>query len=213
MALLKTIRTSRATWNVDTNVTNIIGTGTFGIIYKSTGTVGKIVAAKSISKSKVPKMALNDVDKFLLLDHPNIIQTFDSCVEDDHIWLFLEFCPHGDLNKFYEAKILRFHKHLSIMMQIAKGIEYLHKNNIVHRDVKPANILIACDAPILVKLTDFDFSKFLDAVTRTSVMHSHLGTLAFQAPEFFEDDIKYVYLHYFMKYEQPFISIKYKEDI
>ena len=192
MALLKTICTSRATWNVDTNVTNIIGTGTFGIIYKSTDTAGKIVAAKSISKSKVPEMALNDVDKFFQLDHPNIIQTFDTCVEDDHIWLFLEFCPHGDLNKFYETKILKFHRHLPITIQIAKGIQYLHNKNIVHRDVKPANILIACDAPILVKLTDFDFSKFLDPVTRTSVMHSHLGTLAFQAPEFFEDNIKYV---------------------
>ena len=71
------------------------------------------------------------------------------------------------------------------MYGIAKGISYLHSNNIIHRDVKPANILIASAIPLTPKLADFDISKALDFDAETSVMSSNVGTLAFKAPEFF----------------------------
>ena len=71
------------------------------------------------------------------------------------------------------------------MIQIALGVEYLHKNNIIHRDIKPSNILISNDNPVIIKLTDFDFSKFLEDNCDTSLMTTNVGTPAFKAPEFF----------------------------
>ena len=75
------------------------------------------------------------------------------------------------------------------MVQIAKGIAHLHENNIVHRDIKPGNILITA-SPIhgqfMVKLTDFGLSKFLDPNDETSAMSSDVGTLMFKSPEYFE---------------------------
>ena len=71
------------------------------------------------------------------------------------------------------------------MSRIAKGIGYLHAENVIHLDLKPGNILIASDSLLVPKLTDFDLSKSLDPDYETSVMSSNVATLAFKAPEFF----------------------------
>ncbi len=75
------------------------------------------------------------------------------------------------------------------MVQITNGIEHLHQNNIVHRDIKPGNILVTAsphDGRFVVKLTDFGLSKFLDPTDETSAMSSDVGTLMFKAPEYFD---------------------------
>ena len=71
------------------------------------------------------------------------------------------------------------------MRQIMSGIIYLHAQNIIHGDIKPGNILVASEEPVLVKLTDFDVTKCLDPEIETSVMSSNVGTNAFKAPKFF----------------------------
>ena len=97
----------------------------------------------------------------------------------------MEFCEFGDLNDIYDKHELTGHQKLLLMKQIAQGVEYLHANNIIHRDIKPPNILIASDAPITAKLTDFDFCKFLEPSYDTSLMTTNVGTPHFKAPEFF----------------------------
>ena len=72
------------------------------------------------------------------------------------------------------------------MKQIMSGIEYLHSEDIVHRDIKPGNILVASEFPLLFQLADFDVSKCLEVEVETSLMSSNVGTLAFKAPEFFQ---------------------------
>ena len=74
----------------------------------------------------------------------------------------MELCCYGDLNTFFCESFLNFGHKLKIMEGIADGINYLHAQNIIHRDIKPGNILIASDLPIVPKVTDFDLSKSLD---------------------------------------------------
>ena len=133
------------------------------------------------------KMALvtKDLDRLLKLDYPNILKVFDVIEDKMILWIFMEYCPHGDLQKYTRKKELSFDMKFEIMKQIAEGLEYLHQNNIVHRDIKPANILILNDSPMQLKMTDFDLSKFLSDVYDTSRMSSNVGTPAFKAPEFF----------------------------
>ena len=61
------------------------------------------------------------------------------------------------------------------MKQITAGIKYLHSQDIVHRDIKPGNILVASENPLVVQLTNFDISKCLDPEVETSLMSSNVG--------------------------------------
>ena len=94
----------------------------------------------------------------------------------------------GDLNDFYKKEDVSDEINLDVMTQIISGVKYLHERNIIHRDIKPGNILVASENPLLIKLTDFDVSKCLDPEFETSLMTSNVGTLTFKAPEFFQLD-------------------------
>ena len=84
-------------------------------------------------------------------------------------------------------KKLKTEIRLDIMTQIARGVAFLHSKNIVHRDIKPGNILLKTeDGCAVVKLGDFGLSKFLDPDGSTSAMSSDVETLRFKAPEFWD---------------------------
>ena len=98
----------------------------------------------------------------------------------------MPFCKLGDLNSFFQARDVPHKTMIDGLKQIMAGIEYLLSQDIVHRDIKPGNILVATEIPLLLQLTDFDVSKCLDPEVETSLMTSNVGTLAFKAPEFFQ---------------------------
>ena len=98
----------------------------------------------------------------------------------------MPYCELGDLNNLHRARSVSYETKIDIMKQIAAGMKYLHSQDIVHRDIKPGNILIASVAPLRLILADFDVSKCLDPEVETSLMTSNVGMLAFKAPEFFQ---------------------------
>ena len=163
----------------------VIGCGSFGIVYKASDCSGKSVAAKSINGKMNPRLLKQNLKNLLHLDHQNIVKVMDIHKEEDMLWIFMQFCKEGDLNKFMLGRHNSSEGILEVMTQIVSGVEFLHKSRIVHRDIKPANILVYRANPLSLRLTDFDFSKCLDPNVQTSVMTSNVGTLAFKAPEFF----------------------------
>ena len=179
---IEEIITGRNTWRINMTAYNIIGKGGCGIVYKSTHETHGDIAAKSIPVTKL-RLLSKDVERLLQLKHENIVQIVDIHQTDEMLWMIMEFCPLGDLNKFFNHTNLKLESKLHLMVHIARGVAYLHMQNVIHRDIKPANILVA---DRLVKLTDFDVTKILDPEIETSVMSSDVGINAFKSPEFFQ---------------------------
>ncbi len=180
---------SKAGFKVNTNI--VLGKGSFGIVHQAKDKKKKEVAAKRIdfttkNRNKIPEVA-TDLQKLVSLHHDNIAQIFEVLQETATVWVFMELCNHGDLVDYLQpegaSSSVSEHKMLSLMLDIAKGVEYLHSKNVIHRDIKPKNILLS-GTPAVAKLTDFDCSKFLEEDYSTSLMTSNVGTQAFKAPEF-----------------------------
>ena len=183
----QTITTSREnSWKVNLMPGDILGREAYGVVYTAEDSDNRQVAAKRIDGRAHPGILEHNFDKLLGLKHPNIVNIFDIQEQDQTLWMFMEFCPHGDLNKFFQENVLSFHQKLDVMKQISNGLHYLHTKNIIHRDIKPPNILMSRENSLVPKLTDFDVAKCLDPDVETSVMSSNVGTLACKAPEFFK---------------------------
>ena len=121
------------------------------------------------------------------ISNEHIVKVYDVKTWMNSMWIMMEYCDLGDLNKFFDkyCRKLDTIKKAQIMKQIAEGIAFLHLNDIVHRDIKPANILMKTNHGLaVVKLGDFGLSKWLDPLNETSPMSSDVGTLRFKAPEF-----------------------------
>eukprot|EP00796_Vickermania_ingenoplastis_P004319 gene4319-3133_t len=169
-------------------VVDLIGEGSFGKVYK--GRIqgsGNIVAIKFISKKgKTEKELRNlrsEIDILTKLNHNHIITVFDSFETDAEFILVME-CAHGEL---YE--ILQDDKRLPVEMvqqiakQLVQALHYLHSNRIIHRDIKPQNILIGHNG--IVKLADFGFARSMSY--NTMVLTSIKGTPLYMAPELVQE--------------------------
>ena len=117
------------------------------------------------------------------LSHPNIVRIRDIGQEDDHFYFVMELCPGGSLAHYLRRQGQRPPAEaLAYMLQVLQGLEYAHSNDVVHRDVKPHNMLLHGDA---VKLTDFGIARTLssDQGSRITGTGDTLGTLAYMSPE------------------------------
>ncbi|KAM9921801.1 hypothetical protein OXX59_006271 [Metschnikowia pulcherrima] len=122
-----------------------------------------------------------ELDILRQLDHPNIVRLKSFYEDIENYYLVMELVPGGDLMDFVAANgAIGEDATQVITKQILDGIAYVHKLGISHRDLKPDNILIMQDDPIVVKITDFGLAKISDNAT---FMKTFCGTLAYVAPE------------------------------
>ena len=171
------------TYSIDQS--EVLGQGAFGIVYKGRDANNISIAAKRIDGNLHPRVLTQDLHRLMKLDHPNVMKILDVEKKENIVWMIMPLCEF-DLNKFYKRRDISPDTNSEVMKQIMMGIEYLHSGNIVHRDIKPGNILVTSVAPLHLKLADFDVCKCLDPEVETSLMTSNVGTLAFKAPEFFQ---------------------------
>ena len=185
----------------DIDFSDLLGCGSFGYIYKASDRLGNRVAAKKII---VPMAEHQWASRFALellnvkkLNHLNLLKLYSIGSDETHIYIFMEYCSLGNLAEFNRRIELTEREKLDIMIQITRGVEYLHNEDVIHRDIKPNNILVSSRYPILVKLADFDtlmFPNFYlfcsreDSDNQSSMMSSDVGTPAFKAPEFWQRD-------------------------
>ena len=173
---------------------NELGHGTFGEVYKGWNKSNDLIAIKRISKRNGTKTITEAVVFYNLkknIRHNNIIMVHDVKTYGDFMWIMMEFCNLGDLNQFFKTHNMLVQPTLvkfELMRQTISGIAFLHSKDIVHRDIKPGNILITKPHEhVLVKVGDFGLAKLLDPDSLTSAMSSNVGTNLFKAPEFWDD--------------------------
>ncbi len=180
--------------NCTVDIMNIIGKGAFGIVYKGTNKQKEAIAAKRIDVRERHRdktsMLVNNMQTLLFLNHDNIVRIVDVVKQGElTTWILMEYCCHGDLNAYFSKRPdVSESEMIKLMLDTARGLQYLHEMDIIHRDVKPENILVGGDKQIKAKLTDFDLSKILEEGYDTSAMSSNVGTPVFKAPEFFMRD-------------------------
>ncbi len=179
----------------DVNLRAHIGRGAIGIVYKAKNKDGSTVAAKQVDATMAEKKLVRELENShqqQRLNHENIVKILHIHNDEEHedIWIFMEYLSGGDLNKYAKNNFARFQEtKLDLMIQISKGLAFLHDLRICHRDIKPENILIQprdSDQQSCVKLTDFGLAKFQRPDEPSSVMHTKLGTQNYMAPEFWD---------------------------
>ena len=171
----------------------LIGTGSFAKVFKGIDTRStEPVAIKMISKDNLDAQKLAAIEKEIsilrLLQHPNIVQIKDIKKTQKNIYLIMEYCHLGDLDsyieKYYYDRTLKLY-HVpegvvrKILEQLFNGIRKMRENNIVHRDLKLANILVSKD--FTVKIADFGFARF--QADQQTLLQSYCGTPITMAPE------------------------------
>ncbi len=166
-----------------------LGRGSFGKVYNAVDQNGTKVAAKSIQIRAVASGEFKALRQ--IPHHDNIVRYLHSDREElnDISWLFLELCLF-DLNNFAISLPERFHDERTkyrIMLDIARGVDHCHKNGVLHRDVKPSNILISKhprkNDHFIAKIGDMGLSKVLCPDERFTDNRSKVGTGAFKCPE------------------------------
>ncbi|XP_076062253.1 cyclin-dependent kinase 2-like [Oratosquilla oratoria] len=161
-----------------------IGEGTYGVVYKAQDRkTRKIVALKKIrldnESDGVPSTAIREITLLKELDHENIVRLLDVVHADRKLYLVFEYL-NQDLRKLFDtSKGLPKPLIQSYVWQLLQGIGFCHTNRILHRDLKPQNLLI--DSMGYIKLADFGLARAFGVPVRA---YTHeVVTLWYRAPE------------------------------
>ncbi len=158
-----------------------IGKGSFSKVFYGIDTITNIpVAIKSVNKLKLNENLLSRVDLEIALlekcDHENILKIYKVIKDDTHVYIILEYCESSlkDIikRKVPETDVLKYSR------QIKNGLQYLYSKNILHRDIKPQNILLKNG---VLKISDFGLSKIF--TNQTDLTMTLCGSPHYIAPE------------------------------
>uniref|UniRef100_A0A8C5VTJ2 Cyclin-dependent kinase 2 n=1 Tax=Microcebus murinus TaxID=30608 RepID=A0A8C5VTJ2_MICMU len=149
-----------------------IGEGTYGVVYKARNKLtGEVVALKKIrldtETEGVPSTAIREISLLKELNHPNIVKLLDVIHTENKLYLVFEFL-HQDLKKFMDASALTgipLPLIKSYLFQLLQGLAFCHSHRVLHRDLKPQNLLINADGAI--KLADFGLARAFGVPVRT----------------------------------------------
>lgn len=163
-----------------------IGRGAMGVVFKGRDPlIGRAVAVKTITSGVAESVDL--LERFYRearaaggLQHPNIVTIYEMAESGGSPFIAMEYLEGESLEKLVARKAaLPLATKVSYVIQTSRALDFAHRRGIIHRDVKPANIVVTGDG--VVKVVDFGIARIADtSKTQTGAM---LGTLAYMAPE------------------------------
>ena len=164
-----------------------LGRGAMGVVYKAKDpTIGRTVALKTmridvhgLETAEMVRRFQNEARAAGVLSHPNIVTIYDAGEQDGIFYIAMEFIEGTTLHELIaEYRMLPAEEVVQYSRQICRGLDYAHSHGIVHRDVKPANIMITANGT--VKIMDFGIAKAGGSMTSTGQV---LGTPNYMSPE------------------------------
>lgn len=166
-----------------------LGHGAMGVVYKARDPlIDRVVAIKTINlglaldeKKEYEERFYQEAKAAGRLSHPNIVTIYDVGKSGDIAYIAMEFLQGRELRDILnDGELLPVDRTLNIVAQVAQGLAYAHEHDIVHRDVKPANIMVGDDGH--VKITDFGIARMASSAVRTQT-GMVLGSPKYMSPE------------------------------
>ncbi|MEV6771018.1 serine/threonine-protein kinase [Nocardia sp. NPDC051030] len=166
-----------------------IGAGGSGVVYAARHprlprlTALKILKEGEVADAEVWKRFEREADIAAHFDHPNIVQVYDRGVADDRFWISMQYIEGVDAAELHGVSAERA---LRIGEEIGGALDYAHGKGVLHRDVKPSNILIAAPdegRPERALLGDFGIARIRDETTNLTHPGNISATFAFASPE------------------------------
>jgi serine/threonine protein kinase len=173
-------------------ILELIDTGGMGSVYKGLDpATNSVVAVKVIPEEVVADEVLRlrfaqECQVVRSVNHPHCVRVIDFGLEGSSAYMVLEYVDGESLGARLERDgRLSEEEAVRLVGQVGQALHYLHQRRVIHRDIKPDNILLTADGQ--AKLTDLGLAKNLDGDFNLTVTQSALGTPNFMAPEQFED--------------------------
>ncbi|KAI4389626.1 hypothetical protein MLD38_001832 [Melastoma candidum] len=176
-------------WEINVSLLNFekkIASGSHGDLYKGTF-CGQDVAIKALRTENLNKATLQEFaqEVYILrkIRHKNVVPFIGACTKPPRLCIVTEYMSGGSVFDFLQKQktVLDLSTVLRLAIEVSKGMDYLHKNKIVHRDLKAANLLM--DEYNVVKIADFGVAR---VQTQSGVMTAETGTYRWMAPEVVE---------------------------
>ncbi|KAH6600016.1 hypothetical protein BASA50_002603 [Batrachochytrium salamandrivorans] len=175
----------------DYDIHEVLGRGGFGVVHRAIskfkGSLGLEVAIKMIDKAlmkaaNMTRRVANEVEIHWQLHHPSILELYNYFEDAKYVYLIMEFCKNGELFKYIHKRpqpLLTEPEARVVLMQLVRGLQYIHSNNILHRDLKLSNMLLTHNYDL--KLADFGLATRLD--NREDEQKTMCGTPNYISPE------------------------------
>lgn len=176
-------------WEIDASLLTYetkVASGSFGDLYKGTY-CSQEVAIKVLKPERVDVDMLKEFSQevFIMrkIRHKNVVQFIGACTQPSNLCIVTEFMSRGSLHNFLHKQrgAFKLPNLLKVAIDVSKGMNYLHQNNVIHRDLKTANLLM--DEHEVVKVADFGVAR---VQCQSGVMTAETGTYRWMAPEVIE---------------------------
>lgn len=168
-------------------IQEIIGVGGMAVVYKAHDNVEnrtvaiKILKEEFVSNEEFIRRFKNESKAIAVLSHPNIVKVYDVSFGDLIQYIVMEYIDGITLKEFIERQgSLRWKDAVYFTIQILKGLQHAHDKGIVHRDIKPQNIMVLSDGTI--KVADFGIARFARNEQRT-ITDKAIGSVHYISPE------------------------------
>ncbi len=175
-----------------------IGRGSMGIVYQGYDPFAdnqvavKVAISDSLkdpdSGQRYRKMFFNEAHTAGMLKHPNIMGILDAGVDQDECYIVMDLVEGGNTLKSHckPDKLLPVEQVVEIIFKCAKALDYAHRQGVIHRDIKPTNILLTSDFDI--KIGDFSIAHIIGSDTTHTMPIGFIGSPRYMSPEQVQED-------------------------